>query len=62
MKRNILLLIAISLIVVLGAAGVLLHLGYLLPTWITWERKAIICTEASAPDTIILRNRTVSVL
>ena len=62
MKRKVLLLIAISLIVVLGAVGVLLHLGYLLPTWITWERKAIICTEVSAPDTIILRNRTVSVL
>ena len=39
MKRKVLLLIAICLIAVLGAAGVLLHLGYLLPTWVTWERK-----------------------
>ena len=62
MKRKVLLLSVLSLIVVLGAAVVLLHLGYLLPTWISWERKELVCTEVSAPDTIILRNRTVSVL
>lgn len=62
MKRKIWFLIAGFAVILIGVAAVLLHHGYLLPTWVTWERKQIVCDETDAPEKIILRNRTVSVL
>ena len=39
----------------------LLQMGHLLPLWISWEHREIICTEEAAPETILLQNRSVSV-
>lgn len=48
--------------VILGAAALwLLHLGYLLPTWISWQQRQIVC-QGAGPDEIVLRHRTVTVL
>lgn len=62
MKRKIWLLITALCLIGLGAAGILLHQGYLLPVWIKWEPKEIVCEEDGMPDKIILQNRSVSVL
>ena len=62
MKRSIWLLITVCLILGLGAAGILLHRGYLMPVWISWEHEEIVCTEADGPEKIILQNRELTVL
>jgi len=62
MKRKIWLLITGLTAALLIATALLLHLGYLLPTWIVWVRAEIVCEEAGEPERIILRNRRVSVL
>ena len=62
MKRKIWLLITALCLIGLGVAGILLHRGYLLPVWIKWESKEIVCEEDGMPDKIILQNRRVTVL
>jgi len=62
MKRKIWLLIIGLAVLLLSVTALLLHRGYLLPAWISWEREEIACREASEPEKIILQNRRVSVL
>ena len=63
MKRRVWILSALGVAFALGAAGLfLLQRGYLLPIWISWERKQIRCVqEAREPEEIVLQGRTVSV-
>ena len=61
MKRKIWSLTGVLAAVLAVGIVCLLQMGHLLPLWISWEHREILCTEEAAPETILLRNRSVSV-
>ena len=60
MKRRFCLILVIVILVILGAAAILLRQGYLLPVWVAWSEKSI---DSKTEDLKIeLKNRGVSVV
>ena len=58
MKRGKWILAAVLAVMVTSAAAILLHLGYLLPLWISWEQREI----SAASVEVCLANKKLDVL